>query len=278
MRFNVQTAIAVVAVAIGLVGAARPAGAQVAYDSGGFEPPRFVPGDLNGQDAANGTWRRDQFSEGTALVQSLVVQSGLQAVQLTRPADEFGDTRYAIPLTPRLTPTGAQSLVRVTWDMNVSQSPTQPFGPFFGVEGYDEPAANDIRLAGSLGVDSFTGEILYQDADGFLTPVETTPGQNLTVARGQWNRYMLEFDYAAQQYSAFLNGTRLVTTPFVDGGITGMTDAPLSTFATDPEALDTSTGTAYFDNYTIEVVPEPSVLGLVGIGSLALLRRRAARA
>lgn len=269
---NVRSTIAVFTVTLGALGLALPARAQVAYDSGGFEAPRFVAGDLNGQDVANGQWRRDAFSEGTAAVVPLLGFGGTQGVQLTRPADEFGDTRYAIPLNPRLTPTGAQDIVRVTWDMNVAQSPTQPFGPFFGVEGYDEPTAGDIRLAGSLGVDSFTGELLYQDASGFITPVP-----NQTVPLGQWNRYMLEFNYTTQQYTAFLNGTPLVTTPFVDSGITGMTDAPISTFATDPDALATSTGTALFDNYSIEVVPEPSALALAGLGSLALLRRRAAR-
>lgn len=272
MTFNLRSAIAVFAVAAGVFIAAQPAAGQ-GYNSGGFEAPRFVPlTDLNGQDVAAGQWRKDQFAEGTAIVQPLVGNPG-QAVQLTRPADEFGDTRYAIPLSPRLTPSGAQSIVRVSWDMNVSQSPTQPFGPFFGVEGYDEPTAGDIRLAGSLGVDSHTGELLYQDESGFITVAE---GQ--LVPFGQWNRYMLEFDYTNQLYSAYYNGVLLVTSPFVDAGITGMTDAPIATFATDPDALATSTGSALFDNYSIEVVPEPSALGLMGLASLALLRRRAARA
>ena len=272
MNFRFRSVVLVAAVALGALVQADATSAQVLYDSGGFESPRFVPlTDLNGQDVANGQWRRDQFTEGTAIVQPLVGNPG-NAVQLTRPADEFGDTRYAIPLSPRITPSGAQNIVRVSWDMNVTQSPTEPFGPFFGVEGYDEPVAGDIRLAGSLGVDSRSGEILYQDASGFITVVE-----GALVPFGQWNRYAIEFDYTTQQYSGFLNGARLVTSPFVDAGITGMTDAPISTFATDPDALATSIGTALFDNYTIEVVPEPSALGLAGLASIALLRRRIRR-
>ena len=269
MTGTIRSACAVLAVAVGLLIGAPSARAAEVYNSNGFEPTRFLPGELAGQDV-QGPWLKDSGA-GTAIVQTAVRQSGAQAVQLTRPADANGDTRYGV--RKELVPTGSLQQVRVSWDMNVTQTvnPLVNFGPFFGVEGYDE-FNNDLKLIGSLGVDATTGDILYQDGlDGFLVETGTK------APFGQWNRYMLEIDYEADEYSVYYNGSKLATTTFVDPGVVGFTDAPLAGLAAEFESIDIAAGTAYFDNYTIEIVPEPSALALVGLGSLALLRRRAAR-
>jgi hypothetical protein len=265
---TIRSAAAVFAVALGLLVTARAAQAQ--YDSGGFEPPRFLTNlegspELAGQDPL-GPWLKDSGA-GTAIIETAFKQSGTQAVQFTRPANINGDTRYAVP---RPTPLvgAASTIVRVNWDMNVSLSPTAPFGPFFGVEGYDATTPTLPRLIGSLGVDSHTGELLYQDADGILAATGDI------VAPGAWHHYTLELNYGTKQYTGYLDGAPVVTSPFIDPGITGFTDAPISTLASTAESLATATGTAYYDNYSITVVPEPAGLALVGLGSLALLRRR----
>jgi hypothetical protein len=267
---TIRSAFAVFAVALGLLSVSPSADAVEVYNSNGFESPRFIPGDLAGQDV-QGPWLKDSGS-GSGVIQSAVSQSG-QAVRLTRAGNESGDTRYGV--AKPLVPTGSLQTVRVSWDMNVTQTtdPLLDYGPFFGVEGYDA-FGGDIKLIGSLGVDATTGDILYQDGlDGFL--VET----GVDAPFGQWNRYMLEIDYQNDEYSVYFNGARLATTTFVDPGITGFTDAPLAALAATFESIDFAAGTAYFDNYTIEIVPEPTAMALVGLGSLALLRRRhAARA
>lgn len=266
MMLATRVRTAVFALAVGLSIAGPSAMAVDAYNSGGFEPTRFIPGELAGQDV-QGPWLKDSGA-GTGVVQTAVRQSGAQAVQLTRPANENGDTRYGV--RRELVPTGSLQLLRVSWDMNVTRSvtPGVTFGPFFGVEGYDE--FNNIpKLIGSLGVDASTGDILYQDGfDGAL--IET----GVEAPFGQWNRYLLEIDYNADQYSVSFNGTRLATTGFVDDGIVGFTDAPLAALAATGDTIGLATGTAYFDNYSIEIVPEPSALAMVGLASLGLLRRR----
>jgi len=267
MTSTIRSAMAVFAVALGLLAIAGPAQAQ--YDSGGFEPPRFLTNlagspELSGQDPL-GPWLKDTGT-GTAIIQTAVKQGGTQAVQFTRPANANGDTRYAVP-RPAIVGTPA-TIVRINWDMNVSLSPTAPFGPFFGAEGYDATVPTLPRLIGSLGVDSHTGEVLYQDAEGNLTATTSV------VPFGQWNHYTLELNYGTKQYRGLLNGTAIVTSPFIDPGIVGFTDAPISTLASTFDTIATATGTAYFDNYTITVVPEPACFALVGLGSLALLRRR----
>ena len=268
MTYAIRSTLAVFAVALGLLASTPSARAVEVYNSGGFEPSRFIPGELAGQDT-QGPWLKDAGA-GTAVVQTAVRQSGAQAVQFTRPANANGDTRYGV--RRELVPTGTLQVLRISWDMNVTQSvtPGVTFGPFFGVEGYDE-FNNVPKLIGSLGVDATTGDILYQDGfDGAL--VET----DAVAPFGQWNRYLLEIDYNADEYSVFFNGTRLATTDFVDDGITGFTDAPLAALAATGDTIASATGTAYFDNYSIEIVPEPSALAVVGLGSLALLRRRRA--
>src|SRR5688572_2040822 len=268
MVFTMRSAIAVSAVAVGLLAAVPSARAVEVYNSGGFEPPRFAPGALAGQDVT-GVWLKDSGS-GSAVVQTAVKQSGAQAVQFTRPANINGDTRYGV--SKPLVPTGSLDIVRVNFDMNVTQTslPAVDFGPFFGVEGYD--AFNDeVKLIGSLGVDASTGDIRYQDGfDGFL--VET----GVKAPFGQWNRYTLEIDYGIDEYRVIYNGAEIASSTFVDPGITGFTDAPLAALAATFATLETASGTAYFDNYSIEIVPEPSALAVVGLGAVALLRRRRA--
>ena len=94
---------------------------------------------------------------------------------------------------------------------------------------------------------------------------------------GQWNRFMLEMNYATHDYAVYLNGALLRTSDFVDDemGIVGFTDAPLATLAAGPSAAEQAApGTAFYDNYRIDIVPEPGSLAMIGVASLALLRRR----
>src|SRR3954462_1023902 len=172
------------------------ASAATIYDSAGFELPRFVAGYLNGQDPLQGPWQSTGSTASTAVVQTAVKQAGLQAVQLNRAAIASGDVRYAVQ-KPLVNPTGA---VAVDWDMNVTRSslPATSFGPFMGVEGYDalDNGGAGPLLAGSLGVDATTGEVLYQQTGtGFLLAV---PG--FTVGFGQWNHYKLLLDYNTNTY------------------------------------------------------------------------------
>ena len=269
MTYWMRSVVRVAAVAVAFLGAAGPVVGAEVYNSGGFEPPRFTTASpaLEGQDTL-GPWLKDAGT-ATAVVQSTTVQSGSQAVRLDRPASAAGDTRYGV-LRP-LTPTAPLTLLRVSWDMNVLQTnaPNVNFGPFFGVEGYD--AFNNVpKLVGSLGVDASTGEVLIQETgSGSFIPTGDL------VPFGQWNRFTLEMDYANKTYRAFVNGVASGDAePFVDPGITAFTDAPISTLAAEGGAGLAAPGTAFYDNYTIEIVPEPATMAMIGLASLGLLRRR----
>jgi hypothetical protein len=239
------------------------------YDSGGFEG--FTNNqDLTGQDPVNGPWVKSGTNTSTATVQSAVTASGTRAVQMVREAALNGDARWAVlkPSANVATP------IAIDWDMNVTQSsvPAGSFGPFFGAEGYDslDNGGGGPLLAGSFGVDSKTGELLYQQSGtGFLVAVP-----NVTVPFGQWNHFRLLLDYSNATYSIYYNGALEATEPFVDPNIGDFTDAPISTFAAGGDAASLAAGgTAYFDNYTINQVPEPTLVG-VGMVSLVFFGRR----
>ena len=204
-------------------------------------------------------WQRTVFAgPSTATIQNTVFApgGGTQAVQMNRAAgatDRWGVKFTNAPLT---------NTVTVNWAMRVqgpAGNPATQFGPFFGVEVYDD--STQIGLIGSLGVDATTGDVLYQDANtGFLT--ET----GATVAFGAWNKFEIRMNFTTKQYSVFLNGNFLRTEGFVDqtnvpGGLNKLTDATLTglTAAANSDAL---TGTAYFDNFVAKDVGTPTAPSL----------------
>ncbi len=242
------------------------AGANAIVDSKGFEDPPYDLAVLEGQN----DWQLSHYGwpgdtgPGTATVQNTVKQAGTQAVQVDRAA--YSDDRWAV-LPGGSLPSG--QYIVIEWDMNVTETPGDKWGPFFGSEAYDSNGAP--KLLGSLGVDASTGDILYQqEVTGYL--VDT--GTDATF--GTWGHYKIVLDYVADEYTVYYNGTSLATEGFVDGAIAGFTDADISAFAAAADALSRAAlGTAYFDNFV--VTPEPSSLVLMMLGGAAffwIARRR----
>ena len=248
---------------------APEAGAVIVYNSNGFEPPSIIPGDIEGQDATNGPWQRSGNNASTGLVQVAVKQAGLQALQATRAPTADGDARWGV-----FKPIANATKVTVSFDMNVQRStlPAGSFGPFVGVEGYDE-LNNAPLLAGSVGVDATTGDVLYQEA-GTGVLVET----GTLAAFNTWNNYKLVLDYTTDRYSIFFNGNLLASSGFVDSGINDFTDAPVAVLAAGGDLLSLSAaGTGFFDNYTIEhEIPEPGCV-LLGLIPMLMLGRATSR-
>jgi hypothetical protein len=260
-----------------------------------------VPGQLEGQVnpagfgqfGSPGQWLRTRGSGASqAVVQSTVFApgGGNQAVKLDRAANS--DQRWAVPVNalgypdyPTPAPgEGVQPCICITWDMRVEHSAGNgdtTFGPFFGVEAYDDDG-NPVGLLGSLGVDAATGEVLYQAAgSGFLTATGST------VPFGQWNKFQIKLDYSNHTYSTFLNNVMMGTIAFVDqtnipGGLDQFSDADIAGLAAagDPVSL-AMTGTAYYDNFSVRegvCIPEPSTVLLAVFGLMATqLRRRSRR-
>jgi hypothetical protein len=257
--------------------AAAVAGASSPLDTQGFEfysagslTPVPTPGTPTigqqgwvGIDQNAGT-----LNTATAMIQSDIVKSGTQALEINRAANVdnrwtvlFGTSPY--PSTLALTlPTNQYVLpssrfMLIDWDMRVEDSggsgSNGQVGPFFGVEAYDGiSVTNRIATLGSLGVDASTGQVFYQLA-GTGNFAEAGP----LVSFGQWNHFSILLDYTLDKYSVFLNGSLLKSTTFVDntlvtGGLTKFTDADISAIGmSSATAARAMPGTAYFDNFRV---------------------------
>lgn len=238
----------------------------------------------SGQVIPPGQWLRSPSGGGsTAVVQSTVFHpgGGTQAVRVDRAADS--DTRWAVPVNhlgypdyPNpFPPEPAQPCLCISWDMRVEQTigPDGTFGPFFGVEAYDDDSVR-VGLLGSLGVDATTGDVLYQ-APGTGVFTETGSG----VSFGDWNLFQIKLDYSTKEYTVFLGFQNLGSFEFVDesntpGGLNRFTDADIATLAAAGDAASRAlTGTAYFDNFWAREgdcpIPEPNTMLMLALGLMA---------
>jgi hypothetical protein len=252
-------------------------------DGEGFEAPAYSTaflgsGQLEGQFAStlegldSVQWARSPVGgTGQAVMQSTVVASGSQAVEVHRSA--YSDDRWAVPITGA----PAQPLVCIEWDMRVESSTSTPngsFGPLFGVEAYDDDGTSLLRI-GTLGVDAATGDVLYTDMATGLVESGTT------VDFGVWYSYRMVLDFSTDTYFGFLNNTLLFSTDFESPGIDQFTDADIAAIAAGGDAgSQGAIGTAYFDNYLVfetddfSKVPEPSSVAVTTVAIIIVASRR----
>ena len=219
-------------------------------------------------------WTTDN-NLSSAIVQSVVAQSGKNAVRVNRASGPNSDQRWGVfkPVDATL------RYLLVSWDERVIQTNIVgvSHGPLFGVEAYDDTGGATIPSIGAGYVDSTTGDIYYQaSGTGNLTP------SGASVFFNTWNHFVLQADFTANTYQLLLNGSPIASDGFVDPGITGFSDAPLATIAY-PDLIGSNgsaSGSAYFDNYTIttaSTVPEPgtpAVCTILVAMSVCLGRRR----
>ncbi|MCA9240461.1 MAG: hypothetical protein KDA37_09690, partial [Planctomycetales bacterium] len=243
---NLTAALGVVALCSRLLPACLGA---VVFDSLGFEAPDYSATDLAGQPGgASQPWQHLFFPGGggsTAVVQSAIAKSGVQAVQIDKAAGD--DSRWAVNLSAGQIPSTPDQLIVVEWDMRLKDTaPTAGLGPFLGVEVYD--GDGPIGLAGSLGVDSQTLEVLYQQTGTGYFKASTAE-----VSLGTWHHFRLVMDYTQKAYQAFFDGQEVVQEGFVDSWVDEFTDADLSALAAGGDSGSVNAlGTAYFDNFLIK--------------------------
>jgi hypothetical protein len=244
---------------------AHLAQAATIVDSGGFES--YTLGALEGQ---NG-WLAAGAGAGSATVENSVVATGSKAVAVQKGANV--DRRWAVPVTGR----PANRYIVIDWDMRVTGTGAQAgvFGPFFGVEANDDADTPAVSVLGNFGVDSTTGDVLYQSqaAGGILLETGTK------VTFNAWNSYRMVLDFQTHQYIGFFNGVQLAASTFVDNSVSQQlnhfTDADVAALAAAPDSASMSqTGTAYFDNFKVTdtsgIVADFNFDGKVNGGDLAV--------
>ena len=148
LRLNIKALL--LSIAAGAAFTVFSSAAEVVVNSQGFENPDYVPGALANQQIWLWT---STAGGGTAEVQTGIVKSGSQAVEVHRGANS-NDFWYV-----DVTGIPTEQFVVIDWDMRVSHTAGGAnYGPFFGVEAW----YRNISLFGSLGVDAATTNILYQ--------------------------------------------------------------------------------------------------------------------
>lgn len=229
------------AVGVGLtIGTAtRTVQAITLVDSSGFEAPDFNAGNLAGQQL----WQTAGTGASTAVVQSVITQSGGQAIQVNRTS--LSDRSWA-KQTLAL-PSGRYTSIE--WDMLVNPTDAATgFGPFFGVSVLDN-FSGSVAAVASLGVDATTGEVLIQEGGtGFLIVTSAL------ATNGGWDHFRIELDFQTDSYNVYLNGTLISSTGFIDVslGIDRITEADITGFAAGGDATSQSqAGTAFFDNFVV---------------------------
>ncbi len=236
-----------------MAAAARPSLATTTtiYDSAGFESPAFTAAALTGQ--GGGVWVESggAAAQGTATVRAAAADTGGQGVTLIRAdtAADGGDKRYWPNAAP-VTPTAAQNLVTVSWDMDVPRNSAGPTGPFFGIESY---APGDALIA-AAGVDAATGEVLFEDPTRGGAFNSTTADD--TISPGAWHHFQLAMNFTTDTATVSVDGSvRQTVASFLSPNVTAFADADLSALTTAAETTTAQTGSAQFDNYSVVLGP-----------------------
>ncbi len=264
---NIAKPTLIIAVATAL--SASSALAATLFDSGGFEGPAYSLGNLAGQNGWNGVF--PAANTGVAQVENTVVSSGSQAVQMSGGSStwNWSDVAY----TP-----AAGEIVRVSFDVRRSAfTAVNNFGYFVDVyDGAGDRIARTglVRTGTSTAPGSVQGLVTIgaNGANAAGSYLIGTPLLNDT-----WYSFMMNMDFASDTYAVSINGTQ------ISSGLPFFTAAS-DIFEADLQ-LSGATGATdmgYFDNYRVEVIPEPTamsimLLGLAGLGGRAWLGRRPTR-
>ncbi|MGO9245710.1 MAG: pentapeptide repeat-containing protein [Verrucomicrobiia bacterium] len=201
------------------------AAAAVIYQTG-FEPATFSPGTINGQDG----WGCAYPSQ--AVIETVVVESGLQAVGITPFAS--GSPTAVVGASRGASYNAANQILTFGIDAFLSATGTPNFWTAIDTQcsGASPPYNNvDINIEQSgqihvfiMGTDYFSG---------------------VYVTRGAWNHYELDLNFINNTASAFYNGAPLVQNISFSPPSTTL---ELYAFYAQPFL---STDAGYFDNFSL---------------------------
>lgn len=233
-----------------------PASAYVLSDSQGFEAPLYNLGTLTGQ---NG-W--DRVGTGLATVQNSVVQSGSQAVALSGSAATWHWQDLGYDAMPG-------EFVRVTTGIRRGASPVTLKHDGFFLDAYDS-FVDRIGTAG-LGLSGGVPALVafYDGANGPNAYVLESG-----LAWDTWYDLQMDLHFDTHTFDIYLNGDLKGSGLAFLTVATDLADVDLTMFAAAG-----ATDIGYFDNYRVQVIPEPTSASLLmlGLGALAGRNRLARR-
>jgi MYXO-CTERM domain-containing protein len=217
--------------------------ASVIYSTG-FESPTFTTANL---DLQNG-WDGHTFgTPSAATVQTAVTHAGSQAVKID--ATPIPSSAWYLKDLSFNPVAAGTPIVTVEWWMRLDSGSSNSTA--WGVDVY----GSDGNRVGYMQVDSTNNVRLNNVAT------------STSITRGAWYDFKMVFDYTAHTYQGFVNGTPVGAAAAMPA-YNGFGDADLAVWGAGYDK-------AYFDDYSIVATPEPASFGLLALGALTVLRRRA---
>ncbi len=284
MQFNVKSVLGACCAGVLSMSLAGAASADIGYDTLGFEVPSsgFTYVQLEGQAGGSPSrlWRAIQGTNQDPVVTPGVGVGGTDGVQFevvdgptTFDYGEVGTFGSSLGIGGEA-PTAP---VVINLDLSVVNGAvgSTPFFGFSAFGGTTTPAVGSPRIATIL-VDSDSGALLVNDGGSGGGTISAG-----TVTLNAYHNYNLVLDFTTKTYELEVDGTSRGTFDF-SSETTGVRDANgkaelfsgLNFLGLESGAASTTVASlAFYDNLTI-AVPEPTSLALIGLGGLAMLRRR----
>ena len=261
---------------------AASANAAVLYNSGGFEATAgFTSVGQNNIIGQTGGTPASTFAGTTSVPTAKVgtyfggTNGNLQFVALDATGSNGNgtagnDSGFFYPTTYSNTPyQAAGQSIAIIYTMTTSNPTATSGSPFFGITAFDDGGNVIARLGVNNSAGANSGRLVGSPAEGMFSGFTATPGT--------FYQYELLLNYAAQTYSVYTapaDGSTAFTLRGTGAFATASTtfaDADLTTFSLDGAAYS---GTAVFDNYSVQTVPEPATLAAAGLAFGLLGRRR----
>lgn len=235
---------------------ALSAGANAVTMNFGYEAPDYTVGStLTG---SNG-WIPITEGSTAGVIQSDIVKSGTQAVRFDHKTNDPANYGAYVEHSG-LIMTPENPVTTIEWDMYALNGSTK--SDMWGMTAL-WGASNERMTVGINQNNKLTVR------NGWIGTVET----NTSITRNTWNHYRMDIDYIAKNAKIYFNES------FV--GQWAILPGPAEHTATGifNRSFDANDG-AIFDGVTVTAnapVPEPATLAVLGIGAVALIRKRRQR-
>lgn len=240
--------------------------------SSGFEPTAYAVGNLTGQ---NG-WVAGSGTSNVPAVTNSVFHSGTQSVQLNgNPGTGSTFTSSGIPFAAGL-PAANPLLSASAWLFVDNIAADRYFGFQFGTAATVTTTSLGIALSGN-GLRGGGGS--YANFNGLTTGL--LQARTTADFLGRWVQLSVAADRSLTTNNVTYtfsglgtaggNATESFTTS-VNFGTQNISH--LSVIADWSNSATGSTGLAFIDDLNAQVVPEPATMAALGLGAVALLRRR----
>ena len=245
----------------GLVALVSAANAQVLYSTS-FEAPTFVSGALY-----NGVTGQDGWTSTSTVpaISTAFARTGTQSLN--------HGTRTQTATGAAL---GRWSWKDITagWNSAVANGKTilnSSVWVLIPATGAAQNQEVGIQLYANGGAD-VVGAITYNPFLNRISGQGQTTGGTATLSsslRGSWFQLGLSADIVSNLVSVQLNGSTLGSFAFTTENFSDM-----DIFTFSPASTVSTGGSVYWDDYSVEAVPEPATMAALGLGVAAMLRRR----